>query len=113
LTTRASQPLQLVFGDHRPDLRNVPNLVSQWFGIRTNQCFATPPTGLGFEPNDFLALFGWNQRSLVLGMTRLAAPFFPGSFLLVVSRGLGVRMFAAWRQRRIARRLLSSRQLGF
>jgi hypothetical protein len=105
--------MQLIFRNQRLNLGDFPDLVPQRFRVAPGKRLPTAPTSLGFERNDGLTLIAWKQQSLMLEMTRLAAPFFPRSPLFLVSREFGVRMFAARWQRRIARRFLDGRQLGF
>jgi hypothetical protein len=106
LAARASQPMQLVLRHFRLDLGNLPDLVSQWFGVGAGKRLATPTATLRLEGDDRLTLIGRNQRSLVFrvsGLTaRLPAALFPRSGRF----GMGV--FGTWRQGRVSRRLVQA-----
>jgi hypothetical protein len=100
--------MTLIFADQRLDLRDLPDLMPQRRGIRTGKCSAAATAIHGLAGDDFLALLAGNQRPLVFGMPRLAAPWLWR--LGLRPRWLGVRMLAAGRQRGVARRLLRCRQ---
>jgi hypothetical protein len=70
--------MQLVLGDGRADGRQVEDLVSQRPGILTLQGLTAAATGGGLEGVD---LVGWQQGSLVQGMTGLPAPWASGGWL--------------------------------
>lgn len=65
----------------------------------------------GLTAIDRLAVFDGNQRPFVFRMPGLTARLFAAGFF--PRGGLGVRMFGARRNGRIARRLLQRRDLGF
>ena len=109
-TLGAVQPVQLIFGDDRLDLGNLPDLMPQRLWVAAPERFATAAALLGFKDHDFMAVRGRNQGSLMFRMARLTAGFLAA--LVAPRRGLGVRMLGTRRQRRIAWRLLRCRQFG-
>ena len=101
----------LVFGDKRFDLGQFVDLMPQRSVVAARQFRSAPSTFGRLERDDFVALVGRNQGPLVLGVTRLTAPF-----LLRFRRRfhrLRMRMLSAGRQRRILRRLPQSVEFRF
>ena len=107
MAIRAAQTMTLVLGDKRLDLRQFPNLMSQWSGIVTPQTSATLATRSRFKRHHFLALVGGNQRPLVLGVPRLTTR--PVLRLGLGRSRFGVGMLGTGRQRRILRGLVQTR----
>ncbi len=102
-TPRARQPMALILGDDRLDLRQFPHLMPPRVAIPTGQLLVAASAGVRFEHDDRVALFHGNQRPLVPRMTRLTAAI---AFRLRLGRGrFGVRMLRGGRQRGILRRL--------
>ena len=65
--------MALVFGDAGLDFGQFPNLVPQGLGIGAAQRGSAAAAGRRHAGDDLLALFGGEQRPLVLGVAGLAA----------------------------------------
>jgi hypothetical protein len=95
-STATGQAMSLVFGDTWLDFRQFPNLVPQGLGIVAAQGCSAAAAGRRHAGNDVLALFGWQQKPLVLGVARLAAG---AAWRLGRGAGrLGMRVFGRGRQ---------------
>src|SRR3990172_1843925 len=97
------QPMPLVLGHDGLDLGQFPHLVPQRLRVAARELLATTPTFSRLEWLHAVAVFGGNQRPLVLFVAGL-----PATLLLRLAFGRlrpGVRMLRARRQRRVLRRL--------
>jgi hypothetical protein len=100
----APQAVPLIFAHVWSDFRELPNLMSQWFGIATGQVITAAAAFRRLQDVQFVAAVGRQQRPAVLRVSRLSAPLpLRLGFLL---HGLGMRMLRARRQRRILRRFV-------
>ena len=92
----------MVFGDVRLDLGQLPDLMPKRGRIDARQARPAPSALPRLQDLGRVALFGWDQRSLVFAMARLPA-------LLPLRRSPAaacrMRMLGARRQRRVLRRL--------
>ena len=65
----------LILGDAWRNRRKIPDLVTDWFGIRPFQDVTTSSAMIGDARNDIVALFRGNELTAVLGVSFLAALF--------------------------------------
>lgn len=93
-TTLASQAMLLILGDNGLRHGNFPDLMAEWFWIRTFQFRPALAAFCRSRWNDLIAISGGDQFSLLLGMSGLSTSF--PSRLLTWRNRLGVRMFCSW-----------------
>ena len=96
----------LILGDAWRNRRKIPDLVTDWFGIRPFQDVTTSSAMIGDARNDIVALFRGNELTAVLGVSFLAALF---SLLFPLFRlrfWPCVWMLSTWRDGRVLRREL-------
>ena len=91
----------LILGDAWRNRRKIPDLVTDWFGIRPFQDVTTSSAMIGDARNDIVALFRGNELTAMLGVSFLATLF---SLVLALFRlrfWPRVWMLSTWRDGRI------------
>ncbi len=97
----ANEPVALVFGDGRPDLRQLPDLMAEGLGVGSGQGPAAATAGRRHTRHDLAALFDGDQRPLVFGVPGLSPGRPPR--LGPRPRRLGVRVLGRRRFGRVGR----------
>ena len=96
----------LILDDDWHNRRQIPDLVTDWFGIRPFQDVTTSPTMIGDAGNDIVALFRGNELTAMLGVSFLAALFSLILALFWLRFWPSVRMLSTWWDGRILGREL-------